>query len=288
MSEGLLFTRFYWGDYLRDTMSLSLAEHGAYIKLLAHYYSTGNPIPGDDRMVFRITGAVFPEEQDAAKLVLTQFFEHDDQANVYRHSRADKEFKRAREQSKKKSEAGRRGAAKRWQNDGSSNGKRIASAMEINGKCHDSANGKTMAYQRPDTRDHIPETRDKETEKKARRNFASLTDWFNRDFWPMYRNGVIGSGRSAVGKSKALEALKKLDPDEQLQATIIEHLTKKATIDKRVIASGEKPTFWKDAERWIKAEGWTDELAAAPKPKTEQFDMSYYEGYEKYLTGETE
>lgn len=100
--------------------------------------------------------------------------------------------------------------------------------------------------------------------KKEVKDFSHLTEWFEDQFWPLYRDGVKASGRSAVGKGKALTAMKKLNPDEELQAVIISHLTERAAIDQQVIQSGNEPTFWKDAERWIKAEGWTDELL---KPK---------------------
>jgi uncharacterized protein YdaU (DUF1376 family) len=38
----------YWGDYLRDTMRLSATEHGAYMLLIAHYWTKGVPLGNDD------------------------------------------------------------------------------------------------------------------------------------------------------------------------------------------------------------------------------------------------
>ena len=39
------FVRLYIGDYMRDTGTLTVAEHGAYMLMLMHYYATEKPIP---------------------------------------------------------------------------------------------------------------------------------------------------------------------------------------------------------------------------------------------------
>jgi len=46
---------FYMGEYLRDTQHLSTLEHGAYLKLIIHYYATQEPIPNDDELLRQIT-----------------------------------------------------------------------------------------------------------------------------------------------------------------------------------------------------------------------------------------
>ncbi len=38
----------YWGDHLRDTMHLTAEGHGAYLLLIAAYWTTGKPLPDDD------------------------------------------------------------------------------------------------------------------------------------------------------------------------------------------------------------------------------------------------
>lgn len=47
----------YWGDYLRDTGHLSTAHHGAYLLMIGHYWSTGEPLPDDDSVLWRIVRA---------------------------------------------------------------------------------------------------------------------------------------------------------------------------------------------------------------------------------------
>jgi len=43
----------YWGDYLADTGHLTMAQHGAYLLLIAHYWQNGG-LPTDTRQLQRI------------------------------------------------------------------------------------------------------------------------------------------------------------------------------------------------------------------------------------------
>lgn len=45
----------YWGDYFKDTNHLSTAEHGAYLLLIGHYWSSGKALPDDDTKLAQIT-----------------------------------------------------------------------------------------------------------------------------------------------------------------------------------------------------------------------------------------
>lgn len=49
------FQKFFWGDYLRDTMHLSTEEHGAYLLLIAAYWTRGRAPADDDRQLAAIT-----------------------------------------------------------------------------------------------------------------------------------------------------------------------------------------------------------------------------------------
>jgi uncharacterized protein YdaU (DUF1376 family) len=68
------YYRFYPGDYLRDTSGLSLMEHGAYNLLLHHYYSVEGCVKDEKPRLFRLCGAVLPEEQAAVIHVVETYF----------------------------------------------------------------------------------------------------------------------------------------------------------------------------------------------------------------------
>lgn len=65
---------FYVGDYDRKTAHLSLLEHGAYRRLMDHYYATKSPLPNDEKKLFRICGARGPSERKAVLLIVSEFF----------------------------------------------------------------------------------------------------------------------------------------------------------------------------------------------------------------------
>lgn len=71
-------------------MHLSLAQMGAYDRLLDHYYAEEKPLPGNVEACCRIAGAVTKAERDAVASVLAEFFTL---AEVgYSNDRADEEI----------------------------------------------------------------------------------------------------------------------------------------------------------------------------------------------------
>lgn len=105
--------RWFPGDYLRDTGALSLTENGAYRVLLDHYYSTGGKLKADMVQLFRICRAMEDSEQAAVGRVVTQFFTVDEEGWL-KNKRADKEIAEMVEFHKSRSDAGKKGNAKRW------------------------------------------------------------------------------------------------------------------------------------------------------------------------------
>lgn len=67
------FFKLYIGDYQRDTGALSLAEHGAYMLMLQHYYATEKPLP-IGKALHRMLRAQDKAERDAIDTVATQFW----------------------------------------------------------------------------------------------------------------------------------------------------------------------------------------------------------------------
>ena len=69
------FYKRFIGDIQSKTGHLSLAEFGAYDRLLDHYYSTEKPLPADIEACCRIARAMGKEEKKAVESVLRQFFD---------------------------------------------------------------------------------------------------------------------------------------------------------------------------------------------------------------------
>ena len=78
------------GDYLKDTVHLSLLEHGVYGRLLDLYYTREEPLP--DAGIVRLLGARSDDEKNAVHAVLQEFFKLDE--GLWRHSRCDVELER--------------------------------------------------------------------------------------------------------------------------------------------------------------------------------------------------
>lgn len=83
------YYRRYVGDYLADTQGLSLAEDGAYGRLLDYYYAKEAAIPQDK--VFEVARATKASDRAAVRSVLEQHFVLEDDGR-YHNPRADKEL----------------------------------------------------------------------------------------------------------------------------------------------------------------------------------------------------
>ena len=101
---------------MRDTMHLSITEHGAYSLLLDAAYATEKPLPASYDDLNRMCRAMSKAEQVAVKSVADQFFPIRDDG--LRHNpRADREISVAQSTIQKQRESGVKSAAKRWSTD---------------------------------------------------------------------------------------------------------------------------------------------------------------------------
>lgn len=80
----------YWGDYLKDTGHLTTAQHGAYLLLIGHYWSTGEPLPDDDSILWRIVRADSQAQWKKLRPAVAAFFTAED--GKLRHRRIDAEL----------------------------------------------------------------------------------------------------------------------------------------------------------------------------------------------------
>jgi uncharacterized protein YdaU (DUF1376 family) len=102
----MLYLNLHIGDWMSGTMLCSALERGVYIDLLVAYYSKGRPLMRSE--CDRIARAYTPDEREAMRYVLEQFFTED--GDEYRNARADKEIAKC----KNTSEVNRANARKRW------------------------------------------------------------------------------------------------------------------------------------------------------------------------------
>lgn len=96
------------GDYLRDTVHLSMLEDGAYRRLLDAYYVREAPLPADVKEVCRLVRAQTKPEKLAVETVLREFFTLG--AEGWHQNRCDGEIARF----KNKQTKAKRSAEARW------------------------------------------------------------------------------------------------------------------------------------------------------------------------------
>ena len=78
------------GDYARDTGHLSLAEDGAYNRMLDFYYASEKPLPKERAEIYRRVRARSKADQAAVDTCLRDFFEQRDDG--WHHKRCDEEI----------------------------------------------------------------------------------------------------------------------------------------------------------------------------------------------------
>ena len=88
------FFKLYIGDYLRDTGTLTLAQHGAYMLMLMQHYANETPLP-TGRELYRLLRADTKLERDAIDFVAAKFWIATEDGLV--NERSSKEFSRASE-----------------------------------------------------------------------------------------------------------------------------------------------------------------------------------------------
>lgn len=88
------FYKRFMGDYLRDTLRLSMIQDGAYNRLIDVYYSEEGPLPLNKDELYQMARATTKVERDAVDLVMSRFFQECEEG--YRHKRIDAEIEKAR------------------------------------------------------------------------------------------------------------------------------------------------------------------------------------------------
>ncbi len=113
MSRADAWMPLYIGDYLADTMHLSAVEHGAYLLLLMQQWRSG-PLPDDDRHLAAIARVDLAAWKRQVGPTIRRFFEVTADGLVQKRLEAERQ--KAAAIIEKRATAGKKGAARRWQN----------------------------------------------------------------------------------------------------------------------------------------------------------------------------
>jgi uncharacterized protein YdaU (DUF1376 family) len=226
------YYRRYIGDYQRDTMHLSLVEHGAYTMLLDSYYAQGGNLPDSRTVLLRLTRAVTDDEKKAVMRVADQFFPVVE-GGRRRNPRADRELAVAIpliEVSRRNGSKGGRPATRADKQDNAESKTQRVSRTEPTGLA---IQPPASNHQPPET-SHQPPTPNRQREL-ARAGFA--------EFWARYPR--------KAGEAKTLEAWNALAPDAKLckamLAALDEHRASRQWADAHFIPY---PATWLSQRRW--------------------------------------
>jgi uncharacterized protein YdaU (DUF1376 family) len=145
------------GDYISDTVSLTMLEDGAYNRLMDQCYQTERPLPLDRKMVYRLARATSTAERKAVDFVVAHFFI--ETAAGYVQKRIQQEIERYQEKQRKAQAS----ANARWNRP-----ERNANASET----HDASDMRTHsegnAHQTPDTKHQTP-SKEQKTSRTTRK-----------------------------------------------------------------------------------------------------------------------
>lgn len=219
------FFKLYIGDYQRDTAHLSIAEHGAYMLMLQHYYATESPLP-TGKALHRMLRAQDKTERDAIDSIVSKFWNETSDGLV--NERADAEITKAAAQADTnrtialQREALRK--AKREQHEGSTNR---------------ATNDQPNHSHTPEKREETPPT------PRKRGSVCGFPPGFDR-FWSAYPR--------KIGKDKAAQAFAKRKPDAEmievmLGAIEVQKLSEQWRKDKGQFIP--HPSTWINGGRWM-------------------------------------
>ena len=209
---------WYYIQYKGSTLSFTLAEDGAYRRLIDHYMETREPLPSNPTALCRILGIGNSEFLAIANNVLSKFTEID---NELHNDKCNIELNRQDSLSKKRSNAQKKSAIKRKKNN-----MVLASAKQEDSNCNDTG-------------------QDKRVRKKEDTNVSSKENKFD-EFWILFPRQRRGN------KSKAKTAYERvLKSDRATEIEIINGV-------KNYEHSNEVKTgYAKGAEAWLNDDRWT-------------------------------
>jgi uncharacterized protein YdaU (DUF1376 family) len=216
------WTPVEWEAYDRKTAHLSLAQDGAYRRLLSHYYQTRKPLPAIAEVLLRVCRAFDDTEKAAVTTVVDEFFVLEEDG--YHNRRADEELAKQAQLSEKRRDAGKKGAQ-------STNGKRAAIAP---------ANGAANERQLPT---QLQSQLHKEELKTLEREAEEIYSIYPRK----------------VGKSDALKAIRKAIARELKNHPQAAEYLKSRTLQFAKSDAGNRGEFTPHPSTWFNGSRYNDD-----------------------------
>lgn len=212
----MIYYKHYIGDFNRHTGHLSVAQDGAYRRLMDHYYSTECALPADKNSLYRICGAMEKYERAAVDFVCQQFFSECD-GKLF-HERVEEEIAIAQ----KKIEKLRANASA----GGKQSGETRKEKAKANAEANASQNAEEDAQAKPNKVNSQSQSKANALEKTPAP--LALPDWLSPDDWQRfveYRRKASGKKFTAEAEKLNLSTLVKLvaagnDPVAVLDQTI--------------------------------------------------------------------
>ena len=229
------FFKLYIGDYQRDTGTLTLAEHGAYLLMLQHLYATEKPLP-IGRELHRLLRAETASDRKSIDTVASRFFFEADGGLV--NGRALDEIRKGCAQREINREIGKRGGRPKG------SGNKTDSVIDSVSDFKPNEEPNRNPNQTPDTR-----LKEKEPPKPPAAVAAGFSEFWSA--WPR-----------KVGKAQAEKAWSKLHPSDDLVTAIL----------RAIAAQSRSPQWIKDGGQfiphpatWLNGRRWEDETSAKPQ-----------------------
>ncbi len=246
MSRTDKFMPVYIADYLGDTSHLGMAEHGAYLLLLFHYWRTQQALPDDEQQLQRITRGSKAEWKAVAPTVRAFFKETTiNGVRVLVHSRVEREMAEAKKRSEAKRNASRIANGVRWASQTDNSGTDLESRT---------------APPSPSPSPSHSANAEKSISATSRANPARSKNLLNgnlkdfEEFWRAYPKRV----KRGAAEKAYLKALQLADA-----ATILVGAKRYAEIRK-----GEDDQYTSHATTWLNGKCWLDEFPSGESANT--------------------
>lgn len=203
------YYQFNIGDYRRDTIHLTLLEHGIYRQLIDSYYLNEKPLCADDAILMRSHSVRTEEEQIAFKNVLNDFFvKHED---GYFHKGCEKML----EKYKEKSEKAAKSANARWNKD--ANGMRTHSERNANGMLTN--NQKPITNNQLEENTYVQEDAKNSTNKIVNCEYQKVIDVYHECLPELSKARLLTKARERLIKQRWNWILTSKKPDGERRAT---------------------------------------------------------------------